>query len=44
MGDLDQAHTDPFDRLLGAQALHEPYRLVTSEAQVAAYDTGILLV
>ena len=44
VGSLPPVHADPFDRLLVAQALHEPYRLVTSDAQVAAYDAGIVLV
>ena len=35
---LPHLHRDPFDRLLVAQALEEPMRLVTSDAQVAAYS------
>ena len=37
-------HRDPFDRLLVAQALHEPLRLVTRDRQVAAYSNHFLLV
>jgi PIN domain nuclease of toxin-antitoxin system len=37
-------HQDPFDRLLVAQALTEPLRLVTHDRQVARYsDTTILV-
>lgn len=37
-------HKDPFDRLLVAQALAEPLRLITVDAWVARYsDTVILL-
>jgi PIN domain nuclease of toxin-antitoxin system len=43
VGALANLHADPFDRLIVAQALHEPYRLVTHDRQVAAYDPGILL-
>jgi PIN domain nuclease of toxin-antitoxin system len=42
--DLPLLHKDPFDRLLIAQALHEPYVLVTSDRTVAAYDKRIRLV
>ena len=35
---LPPIHRDPFDRLLVAQALDEPMRLVTRDAQVAAYS------
>jgi PIN domain nuclease of toxin-antitoxin system len=41
---LPPLHADPFDRMLVAQALHEPMRLVTRDRQVAAYsDTAILV-
>ena len=35
--ELPRLHTDPFDRLLVAQALCEPARLVTADRAVAAY-------
>jgi PIN domain nuclease of toxin-antitoxin system len=39
---LPPIHADPFDRLLVAQALHEPMRLVTADAILARYsDTTI---
>ncbi len=34
-------HTDPFDRLLLAQAFLEPLRLVTADAALAAYGGAI---
>ena len=37
-------HTDPFDRLLVAQANHEPLLLLTTDSQLAAYGERILLV
>ena len=37
-------HTDPFDRLLVAQALIEPLRLLTHDERVARYNDTILLV
>lgn len=37
-------HQDPFDRLLVAQALTEPMRLLTRDAQVAAYSDSIVRV
>jgi len=40
---LPPIHHDPFDRLIVAQALYEPYRLVTHDKTVASYDPGILL-
>ena len=41
---LPMIHRDPFDRLLVAQALREPMRLMTSVPVVARYsDTVILL-
>ncbi|MGI9168862.1 MAG: type II toxin-antitoxin system VapC family toxin [Caulobacteraceae bacterium] len=40
---LPPLHGDPFDRLLVAQALSEPLRLVTHDARLAAHsDTAIL--
>ncbi|MDR2874593.1 MAG: type II toxin-antitoxin system VapC family toxin [Methylobacillus sp.] len=37
-------HKDPFDRLLVAQALVEPMRLITHDPQVAKYSDTVLLV
>lgn len=37
-------HTDPFDRLLVAQALTEPLRLLTHDATVSQYSDSIILV
>ncbi len=44
VADLPPARTDPFDRMLIAQARAEPMRLLTSDAAVAAYGEGIELV
>ncbi|SJZ36511.1 PIN domain nuclease, a component of toxin-antitoxin system (PIN domain) [Trichlorobacter thiogenes] len=41
---LAPLHADPFDRMLVAQALHEPLRLVTHDAQVARYSDTIIAV
>lgn len=41
---LPAIHSDPFDRLLVAQAHSESLRLITADRQVAAYDTGIMLI
>jgi PIN domain nuclease of toxin-antitoxin system len=37
-------HQDPFDRLLVAQALVEPMRLLTRDATVARYSDTVILV
>jgi PIN domain nuclease of toxin-antitoxin system len=37
-------HQDPFDRLLVAQALTEPLRLISHDRQVARYSDTIMLV
>lgn len=39
---LPLLHGDPFDRLLVAQALVEPMRLVTHDARLAAYSDTII--
>lgn len=39
---LPPLHADPFDRLLIAQALAEPLRLVTHDSTVAAYGGSII--
>ncbi|MDP2833496.1 MAG: type II toxin-antitoxin system VapC family toxin [Pseudomonadota bacterium] len=41
---LPPLHADPFDRLLVAQALTEPLRLLTHDETVARYNDTILLV
>jgi PIN domain nuclease of toxin-antitoxin system len=40
---LPLLHTDPFDRLLVAQALAEPLRLLTHDPAVARYSNAIEL-
>lgn len=41
---LPDIHRDPFDRMLVAQTLSEPLRLLTADAQVAKYSDLIELV
>lgn len=41
---LPPHHTDPFDRLLVAQGLAEPLRLLTHDASVSRYSDSIILV
>ena len=41
-GDLALHHSDPFDRLLLAQALTEPLRLVTADAMLVRYSDLVL--
>lgn len=41
---LPPIHADPFDRMLVAQALTEPLRLVTHDANVAQYSNSVMLV
>jgi PIN domain nuclease of toxin-antitoxin system len=41
---LPAHHKDPFDRLLVAQALTEPMRLLTSDSLVVMYSDMIILV
>jgi PIN domain nuclease of toxin-antitoxin system len=41
---LPLLHGDPFDRILVAQALEQPLRLVTADTTVAAYSDTIILV
>jgi PIN domain nuclease of toxin-antitoxin system len=40
--DLPAHHADPFDRILVAQALIEPMRLMTHDALVARYSDTII--
>ena len=42
--DLANHHQDPFDRLLVAQALAEPMRLLTHDVMVSRYSDTIILV
>jgi len=41
---LPAHHQDPFDRMLVAQALVEPMRLLTHDKTVAQYNSAIVLV
>lgn len=41
---LPEIHRDPFDRILVAQAICEPLRLLTADAQVARYSELVDLV
>lgn len=41
---LKAIHADPFDRMIIAQALSEPMRLVTADKTVARYSDTIILV
>lgn len=42
--DLPDIHRDPFDRLLVAQALSEPLRLVTSDGHLSKYTNLVITV
>ena len=44
VGDLPRIHSDPFDRMLVAQARTEGYTLLTSDRRVAEYGSPTLLV
>jgi len=41
---LPQRHTDPFDRLLIAQSIHEKLHLVTTDAVLPQYSDLVILV
>lgn len=41
---LADHHRDPFDRLLIAQAISEPMKLITADAQLCAYSDLVMLV
>lgn len=41
---LPRLHADPFDRILLAQALSVPLRLLTQDGKLAAYGDGVLAV
>jgi PIN domain nuclease of toxin-antitoxin system len=40
---LPNYHRDPFDRMLIAQALHEGFRLVTRDQEIAKYPVAQIL-
>lgn len=42
--ELPALHTDPFDRLLVAQAMVEPMRLLTQEPMVARYSDTVIMI
>ena len=42
--DLPPHHQDPFDRLLVAQAISEPMRLLTADASLAGYSELVMKV
>jgi PIN domain nuclease of toxin-antitoxin system len=44
VGHLADRHRDPFDRLLIAQALAEPLRLLTADAALAKYSDVVLVI
>lgn len=44
LADLPPHHQAPFDRLLVAQALTEPMRLLTHDSNVARYSDTIIFV
>ena len=44
VSNLPMHHKDPFDRLLIAQALSEPARLLTADAMLAAYSELVEIV
>jgi PIN domain nuclease of toxin-antitoxin system len=41
---LPPHHADPFDRMLVAQALSEPMRLLTHDRAVSLYSDTVILV
>lgn len=42
--DLPEIHRDPFDRLLVAQALYEPLRLMTCDGHLSKYTDLVITV
>jgi PIN domain nuclease of toxin-antitoxin system len=44
VADLPPFHRDPFHRLLVAQALYEPLRLVTHDKDLCGYSDAIVVV
>jgi PIN domain nuclease of toxin-antitoxin system len=43
VADLPMHHRDPFDRLLVAQALHEPMRLLSNDEILRAYGDFVIM-
>jgi PIN domain nuclease of toxin-antitoxin system len=43
VGDLRRHHSDPFDRMLVAQAMTEPLKLLTRDKKLAAYGDTIIM-
>ncbi len=41
---LPTLHSDPFDRMIVAQAFHEPLMLITHDSAVHAYGSSIMLI
>ena len=41
---LPDLHADPFDRMLVAQAMAEPFRFMTRDATIARYSDTVLLI
>jgi PIN domain nuclease of toxin-antitoxin system len=44
LGKLPPYHQDPFDRMLIAQAIHEPMHLLTHDKQLSNYSELMILV
>lgn len=44
LGKLAPNHQDPFDRMLIAQAIHEPMHLLTHDKQLSHYSELVILV
>jgi PIN domain nuclease of toxin-antitoxin system len=44
LGKLPLVHKDPFDRLLAAQAMAEPMRLLTSDRVLTDYSANVELI
>jgi PIN domain nuclease of toxin-antitoxin system len=44
VGNLPILHSDPFDRLLVAQALTVPFRMITHDARIGRYSDTIIAV
>lgn len=44
LGMLPPHHQDPFDRMLIAQAIHEPMHLLTHDKQLSNYSELVILV
>ena len=42
VADLDDLHSDPFDRILVAQAVLEKLTIVTADARIRSYDISSL--